>query len=205
MPAWQMYIFLSVFSVYHDTGDDKRPEKHLHSIHLSSARASAACGFPIFFESRHTHRLSSGSGGCLRLSLLFQLYTCCRPFSAADDPRSESASPYQDLLPSDRRILKSEAPYETEYKRLRSICSSSYRHGQISGTFPSPSLKLLPFSPGHRSAPTPSENRKDSAGSLHRLPPSETPVSGLPGWCESSCSFFRNPAARSETASRQSA
>ena len=31
MPAWQMYIFLSVFSVYHDTGDDKRPGKHLHN------------------------------------------------------------------------------------------------------------------------------------------------------------------------------
>ena len=26
-----MYIFLSVFSVYHDTGDDKRPGKHLHN------------------------------------------------------------------------------------------------------------------------------------------------------------------------------
>jgi hypothetical protein len=45
--------------------------------------------------------------------------------------RAESASPYQGLLPSDRKTLKSEAPYETEYERLRSICSSSYRHGQI--------------------------------------------------------------------------
>lgn len=26
-----MYIFLSVFSVYHDTGDDKRPGKHLRN------------------------------------------------------------------------------------------------------------------------------------------------------------------------------
>ena len=31
MPARQIYIFLSVFSVYHDTGDDKRPGKHLHN------------------------------------------------------------------------------------------------------------------------------------------------------------------------------
>lgn len=48
-----MYIFLSVFSVYHDTGDDKRPGKHLHNRiclpGLSDLYNSSGHIHPIFF------------------------------------------------------------------------------------------------------------------------------------------------------------
>ena len=53
MPAWQMYIFLSVFSVYHDTGDDKRPGKHLHNRiglpGLSDLYNSSGHIHPVYF------------------------------------------------------------------------------------------------------------------------------------------------------------
>lgn len=48
-----MYIFLSVFSVYHDTGDDKRPGKHLHNRiglpGLSDLYNSSGHIHPVYF------------------------------------------------------------------------------------------------------------------------------------------------------------
>ena len=63
MPAWQMYIFLSVFSVYHDTGDDNSPGKHLHNrIYLLSCSLNllSANGAEVLIFFRQTFQLLFG-------------------------------------------------------------------------------------------------------------------------------------------------
>ena len=93
MPAWQMYIFLSVFSVYHDTGDDKRPGKHLHNrICLpgpSDLYAPSGHIHPVYFSAliriSHCSRCwspfrSAGPDRCL-LALIFRMIWACLMFS----------------------------------------------------------------------------------------------------------------------------
>ena len=93
MPARQMYIFLSVFSVYHDTGDDKRPGKHLHNRiclpGLSDLYNSSGHIHPVYFSAliriSHCSRCwspfrSAGPDRCL-LALIFRMIWACLMFS----------------------------------------------------------------------------------------------------------------------------